>query len=228
MPYEWLLFDADDTLFEFAPAEQSALIASFAEFDLPLDAKVFDIFHEVNLRLWKLFELGQIDIPTLGVQRFADLFARLNVNVEAEAFSKRYLYHLGQSTVEIPYANELLSALQGRFKLAVITNGISSVQRSRFTLSRLGKYFEQLFISEEIGFSKPAAGYFDHVFAALGRPPKEKVLVIGDSLSSDMPGGIRYGLDTCWFNVRGKTKPEDLPITYEIKDLRELIDIVKA
>ena len=102
------------------------------------------------------------------------------------------------------------------------------MQRSRFARSRLGKYFEQLFISEEIGFSKPATDYFDHVFAALGQPPKEKVLVIGDSLSSDMPGGIRYGLDTCWFNVRGKTKPEDLPITYEIKDLRELLDIVKA
>jgi 2-haloacid dehalogenase len=106
--------------------------------------------------------------------------------------------------------------------MAIITNGISKVQRSRLAISPIESFFDGLFISEEIGYSKPAAGYFDAVMDALYHPQKESVLVIGDSLSSDMRGGINYGLDTCWFNPQENPNTLNLPVTYQIQDLRQL------
>jgi YjjG family noncanonical pyrimidine nucleotidase len=166
-------------------------------------------------------------VADLRTDRFSQLFERLAIKTDVQQFSNTYLHFLGQATDLIPGALETLQALSGQYRMVIITNGISQVQRSRLSLSPIKAYFEDIFISEEIGVSKPAGPYFDAVFAGIGHPPRESVLVIGDSLSSDMRGGINFGLDTCWFNPDGIQKPADMPINHEIKNLGQLLDILK-
>jgi HAD superfamily hydrolase (TIGR01549 family) len=125
----------------------------------------------------------------------------------------------------LPGAQEIVRALKPRFHLALVTNGLADVQRPRLERSALADCFEKVFISEEVGAAKPSTAYFDAVFGAIGNPPKNEVLIIGDSLSSDMQGGLGYGIDTCWYNPDRKTT--DLPVTYQISRLLELVPILE-
>ena len=161
-------------------------------------------------------------LADLRTARFSQLFERLAIQSDATQFSDIYLHFLGQVIDLIPGAIETLQTLSGHYRMAIITNGISIVQRSRLSLSPIKQFFEDFFISDEIGVSKPAPAFFDAVFTGIGHPPKESVLVIGDSLTSDMRGGLNYGLDTCWFNPNGIQRPADMPLNYEISKLEQL------
>ncbi|MDX9954606.1 MAG: HAD-IA family hydrolase [Anaerolineae bacterium] len=148
--------------------------------------------------------------------------------VNVEAFSTCYLERLGQAGHLLPGAVALLEALSGKIGLALITNGIAAVQRSRLACSDLERYFDAVIISEEVGAAKPDAAIFDAAFAAMGCPPKATVLMVGDSLTSDITGGIAYGLDTCWFNPQAKPRPVGLQLRYEIRRLDEILDLITA
>jgi len=224
MTYQWLLFDADGTLFNYDLAEKKALTNVFKEYALPFREEYENIYQTVNSRLWKRFEQNTITLKQLRVQRFLDLFETIQLVVEDPAtFSERYLYHLGQGADLFPDVLEVLTQLKPLYRLGLITNGISQVQRSRLALSPLDGFFEQIFISDEMGVSKPDQAYFEMVFEGIGHPPKDSVLVIGDSLSSDIAGGINYGLDTCWVNPNGSTAPAELPIKYQIRTLSQIL-----
>ena len=227
MSYDWLLFDADGTLFAYDGAEEEALQNVFAHYQLYFDDSVAIAYKRINQAMWQRLEAQTISLMDLRWQRFADLFTELGIIQDALEFSKTYLYYLGRSAHLIPGTLEVLEQLYGRFRMAIITNGITDVQYSRIRLSGLGRYFPFIFTSEAIGVFKPARGFFDAVFAGIGQPAKENVLVIGDSLSSDMAGGVGYGLDTCWYNPRNEKDKNGYPITYEIRELRELLDILK-
>ncbi len=223
--YPWLLFDADDTLFDYQAAEAQALTGVFAHFDLPLLTDYSRIYTTINHSYWQRFEAGTISLADLRTSRFRDLLAELNIPLDAMLFSQVYLGKLGQNTDLLPGVLETLSRLAPSHRMAIITNGISQVQRSRLSLSPIAHFLDHIFISEEIGVSKPAEGFFAHVFQQLDQPARSKVLVIGDSLSSDISGGAAYGLDTCWFNPRRLPKPADIQPTYEIQSLVDLISI---
>jgi 2-haloacid dehalogenase len=225
-PYNWLLFDADGTLFAYDGAEEEALQNVFAHYQLSFNEEVAAAYKRINQGMWKRLEEQTISLMDLRWKRFADLFAEMGIHQDAVVFSRTYLNYLGQSAHLIPGSLEVLDQLQGRFRMAIITNGINDVQHSRMRLSGLGRYFPFIFTSEAIGVFKPARGFFDAVFAGIGQPAKENVLVIGDSLSSDIAGGVGYGLDTCWYNPRGEQDKNGYPITYEIRELRELLDIL--
>ena len=227
MHYQWLLFDADNTLFDYQAGEEIALFKAFEAAGIPFLTKYGEVYADVNAAFWRLFEKGQVTLADLRVDRFAQLFERLAIQTDATHFSDIYLHFLGQVIDLIPGAIETLQALSGHYRMAIITNGISIVQRSRLSLSPIRQFFEDFFISDEIGVSKPAPAFFDAVFTGIGYPPKESVLVIGDSLTSDIRGGINYGLDTCWFNPDGIRKPDDMPINYEIKKLEQLLTILQ-
>lgn len=226
MAYQWLLFDADGTLFDYQAAEEMALINTFDDSGIPFVSEYGEVYAEVNAALWHLFEKGQVSLKELRVTRFSQLFDRLAIKTDAQQFSATYLNFLAQATDLIPGAQETLQALSGQYRMAIITNGISEVQRSRLSLSEIKDFFEDIFISEEIGVSKPAAAYFHAVFTRIGRPPRDSALVIGDSLSSDIRGALNYGLDTCWYNPHEIQKPADIPINYEIKKLEQLLTIL--
>lgn len=227
MPYTWLLFDADGTLFAYDGAEEEALQNVFAHYQLTFTDEVSTAYKRINQSMWRRLEEQTISLMDLRWQRFADLFAELGIDQDTLAFSKTYLHYLGRSVHLIPGTLEVLEQLQGHFRMAIITNGITDVQYSRIRLSGLGRYFPFIFTSEAIGVFKPAPGFFDAVFTGIGQPAKENVLVIGDSLSSDIAGGVGYGLDTCWYNPRGEQDKNGYPITYEIRDLAELLVILK-
>ena len=141
--------------------------------------------------------------------------------------SMMYVEQLGLCTDLIEGAYEVLQSLYGKCKLAIVTNGLRSVQRSRLAHSQIRDFVTDIIISEEIGAAKPGREFFDIVFDRLGNPPKGDVLIIGDSLTSDIKGGADYGIDTCWYNPTAELRPGSLLITYEIHHLRELLDVIE-
>lgn len=227
MKYDVILFDADDTLYDYGLAESHALSHAFNHFGLPAGAQDYAAsYQEINHALWKDLEQGKISSAALRVERFNRLFAANQLELDPEAFSETYLRYLGEGTFLIQGAVELCGALSD-FRLAIITNGIKEVQTSRIQGSPLKEVFEQVIISEEAGSQKPETGIFDYAFARLGISDKARVLIVGDSLTSDIQGGIHYGIDTCWFNPLGKPNPTGLTPTFEIRELSELLEIVR-
>jgi 2-haloacid dehalogenase len=220
-PYTWLLFDADGTLFDYDQAEATALENTFAQFEVPFAPGLVAIYSRINAELWRALEQGQITQAALATRRFELLFETLHRALPPQ-FSFAYLDHLGQCAVLMDGAEAVLKALRPHYHVAILTNGLQAVQRSRMARSVIRGYIDELIISEEIGVAKPEAGFFDVAFERMGRPEKTSALMIGDSLTSDMRGASRYGLDTCWFNPKQLPAPPDLALTYEITALREL------
>ena len=225
MSYSWLLFDADDTLFDYPLAEGKALRSTFEHFGQIYRTEYLRIYQVFNRQVWGEFERGETTSKELRLKRFRLLFDEIGVTLDPQDFSQRYLEALAQASDLFPGAAELLQALTGRYHLALVTNGLKEVQRPRLERSAIRPFIEKTFISEEIGIAKPAAGFFEAVLREIGNPPKNQVLIIGDSLTSDMQGGINYGIDTCWFNPGGKSS--ELPVTYTIKTLGQLLDILQ-
>ena len=222
MTYTWLLFDADGTLFDYDRAEATALEQAFAEVGTAFEPACLSTYREINARIWREFEDGQITAERLRLGRFEFLFEALRLPLAPAAFSTIYLRHLARASHLIEGAREIVPALRAKYRLALITNGLRDVQRPRLAGSAIGDCFAEVIISEEVGVAKPDPVIFDAAFQLLGRPPRAKVLLIGDSLSSDIAGGRDYGLDTCWYNPTGTARPADATSTYEIHHLNEL------
>jgi 2-haloacid dehalogenase len=224
-PYTWLLFDADNTLFDFDLAEVKALAYSFAEFGFPYDENTGQTYRTINKQIWHELEQGLITSSELRTARFARLFTAVHIHADPEPFSAAYLRHLSHCSDLLDGAETTIHQLSQQYQLAIITNGLSDVQRPRLAGSPLHPYFQHITISDEIGCAKPDPCIFDVAFAAIGHPAKQHVLMIGDSLTSDIHGGHNYGLDTCWYNPQGQPH-NGLPITYEIAHLTELLTIL--
>lgn len=224
MNYQWLLFDADNTLFDYDKAEAAALANSFQQFGLDFDQTTGAQYRTINAQIWHDYELGHITQQDLRAERFRRLFTAVHLPTDAEAFSRQYLVNLSQAGHLLDGAEALLRRLAASYHIAIITNGIADVQRPRLAASSIHDLVEAFVISEEVGVAKPDPAIFDVAFARMGQPAKSEVLIIGDSLSSDMQGGLNYGIDTCWYNPAGKTA--SLPVTYEIRQLDELLSIL--
>lgn len=226
MSYNWILFDADGTLFDYDQAEATALQRTFEQMGQGFEPAYVEAYRRINGQIWLEFEQGRISQERLRTLRFEQLFQAVGVELSPEAFSPRYLENLAQGTALIDGAEEVVRALHGRVALLLITNGLRDVQRPRFARSALNGYFAGLVISEEVGAAKPSSRIFDVAFEQMGYPGREEVLMVGDSLTSDMRGGVDYGLDTCWFNPGRRARDPALEIRYEIQDLRQLLDLV--
>jgi len=226
MTYQWLLFDADNTLFDYDKAEAAALANSFADFSLDFTETHAAQYQRINAQIWHDYEQGLISQQTLRTERFRRLFDAVGLTADSTAFSERYLTHLSEGAFLMDGAEALIQQLHGRYHLAIITNGIAAVQRPRMARSPIQPFVEAFIISEEVGTAKPDPAIFDVAFAQMGRPDKTAVLIIGDSLSSDMQGGLNYGIDTCWYNPHGQSG--HLPVTYEIRQLADLPHILNG
>ncbi len=226
MTYQWLLFDADNTLFNFNLAEVKALENAFKDFGFAYNGTTGGTYRAINKQIWAQFEKGEVTATDLRTNRFSRLFEAVGIQAEPESFSKTYLGHLANCGDLIDGAEAMIQQLSQTYRLALITNGLADVQRPRLAASPLKPYFETVTISDEIGIAKPDPGIFDVAFGQMGHPEKTAVLIIGDSISSDMQGGLNYGIDTCWYNPAGKET--DLPVTYNIQTLDELETILKT
>ncbi len=228
--YPWLLFDADGTLFDYNRAEVTALRKTFESFNLPFEDEYLDVYQRINHGLWQALEKQEIKQDVLRVRRFELLSEALKIDSSPDEMSTMYVKQMGLCADLIDGAYDILQALHGRCKLAIVTNGLQAVQRSRLAHSQIRDFIADIIISEEIGAAKPHVEFFDIAFERLAvrneRPVKSDVLIIGDSLSSDIKGGANYGIDTCWYNPTAEPRPDSLPITYEIRDLHELLDVI--
>ena len=226
MKYKYLLFDLDGTLFDYDKAESTALENTFLQFGFSYNSKYLDTYREINHLIWQDFENGKIAQKELKTKRFNQLGKSLSLNLDSSTFSDIYLINLSKGIDLIDSADELLEKLINKAKLYLITNGLTIVQRPRIKNSTIGKYFNNVIISEEIGFAKPQKEIFDLTFELMGNPNKDEVLIIGDSLSSDISGGINYGIDTCWYNPKRNKSDNNIIPTYEIQELKELLKII--
>ena len=204
--YDTVLFDADNTLFDFDQAERSALRRVLESRGYPFTPETEACYLEINRALWHQFDLGQVSQSFLLVERFRQFQAVMGGDHDPVRFNEDYLACLGEGAFLLPGAEELCRALMPCCTLAIITNGATMAQKGRFARSAIRDCFSYLFISQELGCRKPEKEFFDRVFSAMGLTDLSRVVVVGDNLLSDIQGGNNAGVDTIWYN------PEHLPV----------------
>lgn len=227
MKYEVLLFDADETLFDFKKGENFAFLKCVDDFNLSEDKDgCIKLYKEINTFIWQEYEKGTITSKDLRVDRFRRLFKALGIERDAKEVSDAYMRYLGMSTFLFDGAEELIRDLSKDYRLVIVTNGLKETQTNRINKSTIGKYFEAVIISDDIGIAKPNPRIFEYALDSINYKDKSKVLMIGDSLSSDIKGGINSGIDTCLYNPERKVNNSDIKPTYEICKLEDLKNIL--
>jgi YjjG family noncanonical pyrimidine nucleotidase len=225
--YSWIMLDADGTLFDFDTAEESALARTLSEAGITADGEAHRRYRDISLRLWLEFEAGTITLDRLKVERFKRLMSELGHGADPHVLSRSYIQHLCGEAPLLPGAQAVVEDLAADHELVLATNGIAEVQRRRFEPSSIRPFFRHLIISEEIGAPKPQTEYFAHAFALMGEPRRSEVLMVGDSLSSDIAGGAAYGLETVWFNPQRRPLDGSTPPTHEIFELDQLRSLLE-
>lgn len=227
MKYLYLLFDADDTLFDFSKASSRAFSIMCRENEIPDTPEVFRQYEEINRALWNALDRGDVTKEFIVQERYVRLLRALALDRSAEKCNRDYLAALAESVFPLPDSEFVCRTLAQRgHQLYLVTNAVASVQRKRLELCTFGSLFQGAFISEEAGAAKPNRAYFDYVRSQVPGITAENTLVIGDSPASDIKGANNAGLPCCWFNPHGKTLPEGLHADYEIASLPQLLDIV--
>ena len=227
--YDTVLLDADNTLLDFTKAEHEALTDCLRKFDLPSDDQTISAYSQINKRHWEMLERGEIEKSVLKYKRFEAFANNLGVSIDAMAISDAYIKALATKSFLIDGAESFCKTLFDAGKtLYIITNGDEYVQHGRFDTSPLKKYFKACFISGEIGYEKPSKLYFEKVYESAGKFDKSSAIVIGDSLTSDVIGGINFGVDTCWYNPNKKPIPDSFngSPTYTVSNYSEILKII--
>lgn len=226
MKYPYLLFDADNTLFDFDAAEKNAHRQVCGKHHLAFTEEGYALYRRCNAQLWQDFDRGLCSKEFLLTERFRRYLSLTGETGDPEAMNRDHLRALGESAVLLPGAEALCRRLAAGHELYLVTNAVESVQRARFERSAIRPYFRDVFISEAIGCGKPSPAYFAYVLRAVPGLTAENGLVIGDSLTSDIQGANNAGLACCWFNPKGLPRPRDLRIDYEVRTLEEIADLV--
>ncbi len=227
MAYTTLLFDLDHTLFDFDASEEAAFSATLASAGVTSPNGHMGIFTEINVALWADVERGILTPNQVRTLRFEQLIERTGIDADPVAMADHYVHGLGAYGELYPGARGVLEELSPHATLALVSNGIGEVQRARIARLGLDRYFDTIVISGEVGTAKPGTRIFDIVFDRLDGPDKATVLMIGDSLSSDIAGGVNYGIDTCWYTPISVPDTE-LPVTHRVTSLAEIPPIVEG
>lgn len=223
-----LLWDVDGTLLDFDAAERAAIRALFREYGLgPCSDALLARYSQINKDYWQRLERRELTRQEILVGRFRDFFAIAGVDQGlAEEFNERYQVSLGDTIVFRDDSYEIVSALRGRVRQYVVSNGTVRAQEKKLRLSGLGALMDGVFLSEQLGTEKPDPGFFDQVFAAIAPVDKARTMIVGDSLTSDIQGGVNAGIVTCWYNPGGQARPAGMRIDHEITDLHEVYTLL--
>lgn len=224
--FELIFLDLDDTLMDFHKAEELAMVETFREFGLRLEDGLRAAYEAINRELWAALERGEIDIGFLKHERFRRLFAGAYSHVDPEAFSARFVHWLGKGSYPLPGAIKLCTALAARYRLLILSNGIKDVQDPRIANSALAGLVETVVVSEEAGFGKPDPRIFEYACNRINYHDKAGILMIGDSLASDIRGGANFGIASCWYNPEHKANGTGLRPDYEVDSLEAIGDIL--
>ena len=226
--FEILFIDLDDTILDFQKAEVVALDKTLRSFGLEPTPAVCQRYHEINKAYWEALERKELTREQVLVGRFQTLFAEMHVAGDPAAVAECYKANLGIGHYFLPGAEEAVKALSKKYRLFLASNGTTSVQQGRLASAGIGAYFEDIFISQQIGINKPDIGYFERCFAKIPGFDRSKTMIVGDSLTSDMLGGQNAGIATCWVNPKHKTGREDIRVDYEIEALSQLEDLLEG
>lgn len=223
-----VLWDVDDTLLDFAYSQRHALEKCFHLAGMEVTETQLRRYAEINDAWWKRLELGEVTKEQLLTGRFVMFFQEFGIEgIDVEMFRQEYQAALGSVFSFLDDSLIICRKLRGKVKQYVITNGVSSTQRSKLNLSGLADSMDGIFVSEEIGCPKPDIRFFEHCLKHVGEKDREKILVVGDSLTSDIKGGIGAGLHTCWYRRGRNLSPDTLwKPDYEIDDLHEIYSIM--
>lgn len=225
MKYTSLFLDLDNTLLDFNMAEKVAVKKVLKAHSLPCDEEAVKVYSAINKSYWERFEKGEIPKSEIFEGRFKTFLETYNAKGDTAAISAEYCLNLSEGYFKVEGAIEILEYLRLKgYKLYATTNGLSLTQFKRIKNSGLEPYFDKIFVSEEAGHQKPEKEYFDYVIANIEEKDKSKMLIVGDSMSSDILGGINSGIDTCWYNP-DKISPK-YTVKYQVATLFELKSIL--
>lgn len=226
--YNILFIDLDDTILDFKKAENVALRKTLEAFGLIPTEEVCARYSAINQLHWERMERKEIDRNQVLLGRFEMLFDEYGIAADARTVSQKYTEYLGVGHYFLPGAEEAVKALSKKYRLFLTSNGTTHVQKSRLASADIEKYFEDVFISQQIGVNKPDKGFFDGCFARIRDLDLSKTMIVGDSLTSDILGGINAGIATCWVNPKGKKARADICPDYEIESLAKLEELLES
>lgn len=212
MQYDWILFDADETLFSFDAFQ--GLHRMLSQFGVDFTHSDFEQYQKVNSPLWIQYQDGKISAKQLQEDRFLSWASRLEHS--PADLNSRFLNEMAQLSVPLDGVLTVIPELAKKAKLGIITNGFTQIQHLRLEKTGLQKYIDLLVVSEEVGVAKPDVLIFESAFEKMGYPDKSRILMVGDNPDSDIRGGNNAGIDTCWLNVDKKTSPADVFPTYDV------------
>lgn len=223
-----ILWDLDQTILDFARSQDYALRYTFRQFDREIGEAEVMVYAAINDTYWKRMERGEITKEEVLLGRFVTFFEKLDIaDIAPEAFGEIYQEALGDVFFFQDEADKIIMELKELgYKQYIVTNGVNRTQAKKVRLSGLDKMVDGVFVSELMGYPKPRKEYFDACFARLDGVTREECLLVGDSITSDMQGGVNAGIAVCWYNPEKNDNPSGLLIDYEIRDLHELLRIL--
>ena len=219
---EFLFLDLDDTILDFHKAERIALSKTIRDFGVEPTEEVLARYHVINKWHWEQMELGKMDRPQVLQGRFRMLFTELGVDVDPADCAKVYEKNLSVGHYFLPGAENAVDRLSKKYRLFLASNGTACVQHGRMTSANLYRFFEKVFVSQEIGHNKPSKEYFEVAFSRIPGFRKEACIMVGDSLTSDIRGGINAGLATCWFNPAHLPEKNGIHADYQVDRLSDI------
>ena len=229
--YNTVLFDADNTLLDFDKDENCALIKAMELYGVPVTEENIKVYVKINQGMWKALERGEITKPELKRTRFRKFFDAIGFQTDADVFevNEKYLSLLGEGGNTFDGAVDLCRELKEKgYDLYIVTNGVADTQRKRLTKSGLLSFFTDIFVSETVGHQKPKKEYFDYVLSHIKEKDTEKIILVGDSLTSDIKGANQSGIACVWLNLKGQELPEEYKPDYVISDVRAVKEILYA
>ena len=226
MAIDAVLFDLDYTLFDSEASERDALTMTLRDNGISPTVEGITRYQSINKSLWKMLEREAIDLEYLRVNRFEQLLEALDESKDPQVLADCYTTNLGKCGKFYPEARPLLERLQGVVKLAIVTNGVSKTQRLRLEIHDYERYFNAVVVSGEFGIPKPNPAIFNEALDLLGLSKDDNVIMVGDSLSSDMRGAMSLGLTACWFNPENDRASSNVNVDYKIQSLNELVEIL--
>lgn len=224
--FDVILFDSDDTLFDFQKSEKYNLNKTFHDFGINTNNEIETEYNRINKEMWEEYNKGNITKKQLKITRFDILFNKFNIVCDSNDFNEAYLKNLAENSFLMDDAENICELLSKEFKLVIVTNAVSAVAHRKIEKSDINKYISDIFVSDDIGFQKPRVEFFNYVFSHLKNIDKDRMILVGDSLTSDIQGGINAEIKNCWFNQFNIENKTNIIPTYEINKLEDLFPIV--
>ena len=228
MKYNTILLDFDDTLVDFYDAEDKAFHNMAKHYHHYPTAEDFQFFKQINQAHWEAFQKNKLTKDEVLSHRFIEYFNHYGIEVDGKQADVTFRDELAKAPIKhFDSTLETIDRLAQNNKLYIVTNGVTDTQKRRIAQLQFKDIFDGVFISEETGYQKPMIEFFDYVFEKIGKDKRKSTIIVGDSLTSDVLGGKNAGIAACWFNGRNKKNNSGINPDYEIKSLRELVDLIE-